>query len=395
MRNFGSVIADRLRERRPEIEEAILARVHALPDPIGGRDAEYLAGRRATITAVVDYGIARIEQGEEWSEPTPPVVLAQARRAARLGVRYDTVVRRCVAGHALLEDYVMEEAERADLLGEGAALRSIRRVQASLLERLLASLADEYAREAQRPLSSHERRRVGRVRRLLAGEQLDAADLGYEFHAHWHLGMIATGAEATRALRGLIAQLGRSSLQVAMGESTVWAWLGGPRKLGFSDITRALSASEFAEASLAIGEPGRGIEGFRLTHRQAQTALSVALCRPQRLTRYADVALIAPWLQDEGLARSLVELYLSPLDQVREGSVLRETLRQYFAAGRNAKAAAAALGVDRGTVAKRLRTIEQLVGEPLYRHLAELEVAMRLDELHKAQQHGVGERTSE
>ncbi len=372
-------IASHLRARRLEIEQAIVERIGAVPDPVGDQDAEYRAGQRATVTAVVDYDLAGIERGEEHSEPIPSVAVAQARRAARIGVRHGTVLRRYVAGHALVDDYVMQAAEHAGLPGHGAALSRIRRTRASLLDRLIASIADEYTREAQRARSSPEQRRGERVRRLLAGEQIDATEFGHEFDA-WHLGVIATGHEAACALRTLATQLARSSLHVPMGERTVWAWLGGQRRLTFSDIERALSANESTEVSLAVGEPGRGIEGFRLTHRQAQAALSVALHRPQKLTRFADVALIAPWMKDEGLAQSLVELYLSPLDQGREGPVLRRTLREYFAAGRNAKAAAAALGVDRGTVGKRLRTIERL-GCPLDRRLAELEVVMRLEEL--------------
>ena len=48
-----------------------------------------------------------------------------------------------------------------------------------------------------------------------------------------------------------------------------------------------------AGVSSAIGEPGKGLDGWRLTHRQAQAAMRIALRRPQRLTRYADVALLA------------------------------------------------------------------------------------------------------
>ncbi len=134
--------------------------------------------------------------------------------------------------------------------------------------------------------------------------------------------------------------------------------------------------------SLAIGEPGRGVKGFRLTHRQAQAAQLVALRRPQWLTRYSDVALLAFALRDEALARSLVDIYLSPLDGPRQGSpVLRQTLRAYFAAERNASSAAVALGVARQTVENRLHRVEKKLGRLLPTCLAELEVALRLEEL--------------
>ena len=59
----------------------------------------------------------------------------------------------------------------------------------------------------------------------------------------------------------------------------------------------------------------------------------------------------------------------------------RKTLRAYFAAGRNAATAAAALGVDRHTVERRLNSIETRLGRQLHTCHAELEVALRLEEL--------------
>ena len=134
--------------------------------------------------------------------------------------------------------------------------------------------------------------------------------------------------------------------------------------------------------SLVAGEPASGLEGWRLTHRQAQAALVVGLRRPRRFTRYGDVALLAAALKDEALARALVDVYLSPLGGDRDGnSVLCETLRAYLAAECHCAAAAAKLDVARGTVAKRLRTIEEKLSRTLHPCPAELEVALLLDEL--------------
>ncbi len=377
-------IVECLRESRSEIEDVVLRGIRAVPDPVAEGDAEYFAGQHTKVVAFLDYALAGIEQDGECPEPIPSPVLAQARRAARLGVRQQMLLRRCLTGHVLLDEFVMDAAKHAGLPGHGDALRRIRTTRASLLERLIASVTDEYTREAQRARSSPEERRGERVRKALAGEHFDAGDLGYDLEAS-HVGAIAKGPEAGHAVRDLAARLARPELCVPMGLETVWAWLGGQRPLPFAHIERALSAGGFKRVALAIGEPGRGIEGFRLTHRQAQAALLVALRRPRRLTRYADVALVAPFLKDERMARSFVGIHLSPLDLGRDDSALRETLSAYAAAGRNAKSAAAALGVDRGTVAKRLRTIEQLVGAgPLHTRMAELEVAMRLEPLLEA-----------
>src|SRR5271169_568834 len=86
-------LAKRLRERQSEIEQVIFAQARSVPDPVGG-DAEYLEGLRATVMAVVDYGLTGIEQGEEWTAPIPSVAVAQAHRAARNGVGLETVLLR-------------------------------------------------------------------------------------------------------------------------------------------------------------------------------------------------------------------------------------------------------------------------------------------------------------
>ncbi len=381
-----SILATRLRLQRADVEDAILARVRALAASSGERDAEYLAGLSAAVAAVVDLCLTGIEHGEEWLGPIPTEALTQARRAAGNGVSLETVLRRYVAGHTLLSDFLMQEAERGDLLNQWAALRGVQRVLASLLDRLIVTITAEYSREAQRVDWSPEQRRADRLRRLLADEPVDLMDFGYELDA-WHLGVIAKGPGGARAVADLAPELDRQVLLVSCDEETVWAWLGGQRRLDASSVLGQRRSCEApAGVSLTIGEPGRGVEGFRATHRQAQEALQVALLKPQWLTRYADVALLTPWLRDVSRAQSLVEMYLAPLDRQRDGGeVLRQTLSAYFAAGHNIKASAATLGVDRSTVRRRVRTIEEGLGCSLQARQAELEVAMRLEVLLAAQ----------
>ena len=374
-------LAERLRARRSEIEEAILARFRDVGfDPAVGEDLEYVAGARAAVAEAVDYGLTAIERGEDWFGSIPPAAVAQARRAARNSVSLERVLLRYNAGHTLMEDFVMQAAEAGDFSGQRIALRDVLRTLGALLDHFTASIAHEYQREVERVAHSPELRRTEYVQRLLAGAPIDAGELDYEFDAE-HVGVIAMGARAREAVRRLAAELSRQLLSVSRSEQTVWAWFGGRRRLEIADIERLMSAKEAVGVSLAIGETGAGIDGWRLTHRQAQAAMLVALRRPQRLTRYADVGLLAAVLRDQELARSLLEIHLSPLDEQRSGAVSRETLRAYFAAGCNAATAAAALGVNRHTVERRVHTIEERLGRLLHTCHAELEVALRLEEL--------------
>jgi hypothetical protein len=152
-------LLERLRARRSEIDEAIFARVRDLaPGAAGLEDPEYVAGLRAAVAAAVEYVLVGIERGEtDGSPPTPaiPAVgLEQARRAARTGVGLDTVLRRYVAGLAILEDFVMQEADHdeRDLIPptQRTALRHVLETSASLLDRLIPSITGAYMRELER-----------------------------------------------------------------------------------------------------------------------------------------------------------------------------------------------------------------------------------------------------
>ena len=368
----------RLRGRLEEIEDSIFARVRTLSETAGVEDPEYVAGLRATITESLDFALAHIEKGEDWTGPIPSTAAEQARRSARAGVRLDTVLRRYAAGDRLVGDFIMDEAD----CFSSQSLRMILRMHGPQVDRLMAAVATEYMDEVARMKRSPTQRLAERVQRLVAGESpTDVGDLEYAFDA-WHLGMIVKGTEAEAGIRALASGLDSQVLVVPRGSGIVWAWLGARRPLAVPDIERLLSGGLAGDSQLAVGEPRSGLEGWRLTHREAQAAQEVMLRKPQRLTRARDVILLAAVLRDEALAKSLSETYLAPLEGHGDsGAVLRETLRAYFSAGLNAATAAAALAVDRHTVQRRLRKVEEALGRLLPDCHAELVVALGLDEL--------------
>jgi PucR C-terminal helix-turn-helix domain/GGDEF-like domain len=281
----------------------------------------------------------------------------------------------------LLSDFALLEAEDGNFAGHGAVLRELLTVQVAVLDRLMAGIAGEGVEEPERIGRPSELRLSECVQRLLAGGACDTVELGYELEG-WHIGMIASGAGAVESLRRVAVGLGVRLLCISRGDDTAWGWLGGHLTPAIGELERVLRGEDHAGLSVAMGEPAHGVEGWRLTHRQAQAAQRVALHRPRRLTRYADVALLASVLSDDVLAASLVEIYLAPLgDRQNGGMVLRDTLRAYFAAECNASSAACALGVARHTVEKRLRAIEEKLGHALRTRQAELEVALRVEDL--------------
>jgi hypothetical protein len=370
-------LAARLLERREEIEQAILARAHTISDPGQGGDAEYLAGLRSAVGAAVEYGIA----GTTASDPQPPaipgILADQVRQAARRGILLDTVLRRYFAGYTVLGEFVMQEAAAGRDLRAGE-VRHVIRGLAMHFDRLVVEISEQYRREADCLGRSGERARVERVKRLLDGELTSTAALRYELDG-WHVALIASGPGATEAARRLAAGLDRQLLLVSPGADVAWVWLGGRNRV---EIGQGLSDAVAAEGDLALaaGEPAKGLSGWRLTHRQAAAALPVAKREPGALVRYAEVSLLAAVVREDVLCESLHQLYLAPLAELQDGgAVLRETLRAYFAAGRNASSAAASLRVTRKTVASRLRAVEEAIGRPLNVCAAELEVALRFE----------------
>jgi DNA-binding PucR family transcriptional regulator len=161
----------------------------------------------------------------------------------------------------------------------------------------------------------------------------------------------------------------------------VWAWFGFRRQVEPAQIEPILSANWPKALPFALGEPAPGPAGWRLTHRQARAAFPIAQRSPASIVHYADVAVLASLVRDELLATSLRQIYLAPLETERDGGdALRETLRAYFAAGRNASATAEALDVSRNTVGNRLRAIEARTGRSVSSYATEFEAALRLRE---------------
>lgn len=357
------------------------ARVYSISPPQETADPEYLDGLRSSLTAALDYALAAIERGGERAPSPPPALLVQARMAARHRVGLDTVLRRYFAGYSLLSELVIAEAEEGGLFEEGG-LRGLLRGQAAFFGRLISAVSEEHAREGSGQRATSEQRRAERVRRLLAGELHDASELAYDFDRH-HLGLIASGAAMPKALGALAERLDARLLLVQPEEHLSWAWLGGRHPLDPEEVGRLLASRKRSRLALALGEPGEGLEGWRLTHRQAAAAaLPIATCGPKRFVRYADVALLAAALQDDLLATSLRRIYLAPLDRERDGgATLRATLAAYFRAAGNASSAAAGLGVSRKTVSVRLRAVEEKIGSPLSRSARELETALELHRL--------------
>jgi hypothetical protein len=373
-----AVFAGRLRDRRSQMESRALARLDAL-DAAATLDG-HPQRRLPAIAAAVDYSIEVLELSPAGPPPLPPILLAEARAAAREGVALQSLVRRYLAGYALLEDFLLEEAERSGLFDPGA-IRQIFEAQARVIDRVITTVGSEHSLALAARRGGARERRGELVSRLLAGELVDPTALGYDLDAI-HVGLVAEGAGGRAAAELLAERMGVPSLIVERGEATVWAWLGARR--GFDGEALRLELARQATragADLALGAPASALEGWRLTHRQADAAFGLIRDGMRRgPSFYSDVAVLACAHGDELLSSSLRGIYLAPLAARPDGAVLRETIRCYLKAGRNASSAAALLDVDRRTITSRLAAVEACFGRPLQDCLLNLQLALELSD---------------
>jgi len=372
----SAVLAQRLRRRRGEIERA-LTHACATDEGEGIQDPAYCTQTDATFAAVTEYYLACIEKGEDAWSLIPSAAIEQARAAARHEIALDDFLIGVIAAQTLLNEFVLQESR--ELTGD--SLSGAQALQGSVLLRFASELAREYKREECRLRQSTVRRQNALVNRLLWGTPVAKHEFGYSLEM-WHVGLVVDGARAKDATRALAEILGTALLAVPRDRGTVWAWLGSHRRISSQSVRDALTAKHGFRARFAIGEPGRNVEGWRSTHFEARAALAVAFRTSATVTCFAQVALEAIALQTPDLGQSLRATYLAPLTEShRRGLVLRQTLRAYFASGRNASSAAVSLSVSRRTVENRLRIIEQKLGRSLTACGAELELALRLEDL--------------
>jgi hypothetical protein len=287
------------------------------------------------------------------------------------------LLRGYVEGRDVLWRATEEEIERLAPSETGVLRRQTWAAIESLLACVLGAVEDAYADEQRRDAQTAEERQAQLVRRLIKGDQsVDVRLIRHDFNG-LHLGVIATGRSALRALQALAECCGGTLFSLPVQDGVLIAWLRlARRELRPADVERYLPAAQYPEITLAIGRSAEGLYGFCSTYRLAAEALMVAHRRPARITWYANVELDVLLLRDEPLARGLIENYLTPLN-----AALQETLRVYYAKNHSAAATAKTLDVSRTTIFERFRKIDQAIGRPLAECHFNVQLALRADDL--------------
>lgn len=337
----------------------------------------------------VTYATRQLEAAAVRSGRVPKEIPHDAeigRLVAVAGLSQETVLRSYqVAGGVTWQAFLTATHEipaspeiRAECVRQVAAL--LRAYEERLLTTALAAFRAEQAALSD----SDEVAALRRVQRLVEGISEDGAGLGYEL-VGTHVALIATGPGADGAARAVRRALGAGERLIVRANdneqmNTLWIWhrLEGeaaqPRAL-----TGLLAGLELPDrVSLAVGEPGTGLDGFRESHRQASGAYVVGRRTGMRIARFREVAVELIALGDEVSTSLLAATELAGIDGDDPTSrKLRATLLAYFDSGQNAASAAARLGLSDQTVARHLRMVRERTGSYPQDRRAELEIALR------------------
>lgn len=377
-------VAEAVRRRIPELAAEIEQQVVAQVPESHGKDDPVLAeSERPSILSALTGIVDGLVAGRRLPERASDAALQEARVVAQAGVDLHALLKTYRIGQSVMWNALLVEATRLipDDDRRVAVLRQASDFHYAWNDRVTEGVIATYQAEHNAYFfRSQDRKRRAIVSDLLRGVPTDAEQLGYNLRIE-HIALVAWGRSPEANIRTIAHQLEARHLTVSGTSGTVLGWLGA------SDLSRILEESPdqfhaMPDTYLSIGEVASGIEGFRLSHRQAWQAYRVNRVRPTDLLKYGEVALEALVLRDRQAMRDFVARELRGLDEAESRTdLLRETLKAYFKAGQNAASAATAIHVHERTVAYRLRSIEQRLGVSINARRDEIAVALRLAEI--------------
>jgi hypothetical protein len=335
---------------------------------------------------------------DPWAiEGAPPGLADLARTLARRGLDITVLMKLVRYGQAVFWPAIMETAER------GVANPSARmRLLAVVFERFgtyVETLLDEtvtvFQLERDLRMRGTNARRQELIESLIAGEEpsIDGASrvLSYELRrSHTALALWDSGGshEALDRLESLAQEIAsalgaRRVLSTPSSSRGLWAWFpaDGPPTRAQRDAVAALHTPPGLRA--AVGQPGKGLAGFRRSHEEALAAQRIALTYvdDELVTWYADVEIVSLLSHDARGARALVARELAGLTALdAQCDKLRRTSLAYVRCGCSATAAARELGVHTNTVRYRIERAEEALGRRLEGQELLLQLALMLVE---------------
>ncbi|GAA3852772.1 PucR family transcriptional regulator [Prauserella oleivorans] len=388
-----------LNRRLSSLTLEIRSRLASDIEPLRG-DERLVQLLGASVEGNVDSALHVLQHGIDLDlVEAPPAATEYARRLAQHGVAVNALARAYRLGHDTFLRHGLQELDRqggeASLLS--AAARHLVALTFGYIDRVTEQVLAVYEDERERWLQDRNTVRAARIRELLDGERVDIAAaeaaLGYRLVGSRHLAVVVwatgsvppDGAMSTfeRFARELAECLGCRALPLFLphDQVTAWAWLQLGREAPDVDTIRSTMCPSHPGISVAVGEPGTDVWGFRRTHLQARQAQAVAVAAGESapvVTAFREVGPIALMCADLRATRHWVQDTLGRLAfDDDQHARLRETLRVFLATGGSYQSAAAMLALHRNSVYYRVRKAEEELGRPIDADQLDIEIALK------------------
>jgi DNA-binding PucR family transcriptional regulator len=276
------------------------------------------------------------------------------------------------------------------------AMESIASLLFEYVDRVSDELAAIYQQERDQWVRSASAVRVETVRELLDGAAIDVGvasqRLVYELRGR-HLGLIVSADPSPEQVpqpgaleRAAVAAAGavgcKDPLLVPVGTSVLWAWAATGELSDAEAVERLEQHVPAGGLRLAIGRPAPGVDGFRITHEEAQHAAGLhsdAAPKGASTVSYRALELLSLLTADFERSRRFVQRELGPLAGGDDATArLRETALAFLDHGGSHLGAAQALHLHKNTVYTRVRRAERALGSSVVPGRAALHAALTL-----------------
>jgi len=370
-------------------------------------DQQLLQLLRDTVAVNVDAFFSSIRHRIPVRKLEPATAaLEYARRLAQREVSVDALVRAYRLGHHAALNVVLDEirASNMDPKLRLDVYELMAAVSFEYIDWISQRVVAAYQEERERWLEKRNNLRTLQVRELLSKSMLSKSDVDIDAMTtairyplrRTHLALVVWCEETHRdglaAMERLVRKLADSigaredPLFVSVDRVTGWAWLPVAAGSASNAVARVRACAEAAVDAphIAVGDPLRGVEGFRRSHQQALDIQVVAMAagsNARRVNAFSDPGLSVAALLGGNVdgAAAWVGEVLGPLASATEGDErLRETLRVFLRAGSSNKAAADQLHLHVNSVKYRVQRAVERRTRPIIDDRLEVEVALLL-----------------
>ena len=308
----------------------------------------------------------------------PTAAFEYARRLAQHGVPVNALIRAYRLGQRLMNELVFSEVRLIDTSDQTrySVIEAISGTIFEYIDWISQQVVVVYEDERERWLENQNSLRALRIRELLASSMtvdVDAASTSIRYPLRWHhLALVmwypdasADGNELGRLQRflrdaGEAVGAGGAPLFVAADRTCGWGWLPFRGAVDeAAERVREFACARTGLPSVAIGTMASGVEGFRQSHREAESARRVAMIGKRGPVVIAatdpGLSVVARLGDDVAGIRDWVGIVLGDLaaDTENDGR-LRETLRVFLSCGSSYKTAAEELNLHFNSVKYRV-----------------------------------------